>query len=71
MRLCSFEILKGAYVNNEKIGIVEDNPSLSAIYKETSSVVELSMLMSRITQVYLIWDFTTVKNVACLFWDTC
>jgi hypothetical protein len=63
-RTCELEVdavviiwnFRGADVNNEEIGIVEDNSSLSAIYKETSSGVEFSMLISRLTQDYLIWE---------------
>ena len=53
---CAHGNLKGADVNDGEIGIVEDNSSLSEIYKETSFVVEFSTLMSWITQVCLIWD---------------
>ena len=57
---CAHWNLIGADVNDEEIGIVEDNSSLSAIYKETSSGAEFSMLISWLTQEYQIWDL--------LFW---
>ena len=46
--------LRGADVNDKEIGIVEDNSSLRVSFKEASFVVEFSMLISRITQEYLI-----------------
>ena len=74
-RTCELEVdavviiwnFRGADVNNEEIGIVEDNSSLSAIYKETSSVVELSMLISWINQEYLIRDLLFCRMLHVCF----